>query len=257
MFKMMKYEYRRGVFPLMIVVIALTAVELMFLGGIAFDKDVLCGLGITFLFIGAWIAYMFVLIYGVLSYSQDLKNKSGYMVFMTPVSSYKIIGAKLLSILLTGITLVAYIGLLFVVDYSLFCKKYEVVATYEELINGFLGTAAGTSLGTILINVVVFILVALLQFFTAIAMAYFAVTLSSTVLQNKKIKGVVSFILFVVLYVGMNVLAYKLPELGNGFKSETMLEAIYASLPQLILYVVCLVGGYFGSAILLEKKVSL
>jgi len=34
------------------------------------------------------------------------------MVFMTPISNYKIIGAKLLSILLTGATLVAFLGLL-------------------------------------------------------------------------------------------------------------------------------------------------
>ena len=87
MLKMMKYEYRRGIFPLLVVITALAAAELLFLIGIFAEKDLLTGLGITFLVLGGWASFMFVLIYGVIIYSQDLKNKTGYMVFMTPISN--------------------------------------------------------------------------------------------------------------------------------------------------------------------------
>ena len=90
-----------------------------------------------------------------------------------------------------------------------------------------------------------------------ITIAYLAVSLSSTVLQNKKIKGVVSFILFVVLYVLVSYIAYKLPHLGKNVQVETMLDAMYKNIPQLILYVVCMIGSYIGSATLLSKKISL
>ena len=257
MLKMMKYEFRRGVFPLMVVVIAITAVELLFLSGIALSKDVMVALGMGGLVIGAWLSYMFVLVYGIISYSRDLKNKSGYLVFMAPVSSFQIIGAKLLSVLLTGILLVAYIVVMFVVDYTIFCEKYEIVTSIKEVVNSMLGATMGVSLANILFALAVLFLVILLQFYTAMSLAYFAVTLASTVLQNKKIKGVVSFVLFAVFYGLVNYAAMKLPTIGKGLAAETFLDAMYAAIPQLCLYGVCLIVGYLASAFLLEKKVSL
>lgn len=250
MLKMMKYEYRRGVFSLLVVITALAAAELLFLIGIFAEKDLLTGLGITFLVLGGWASFMFVLIYGVIIYSQDLKNKTGYMVFMTPISNYKIIGAKLLSILLTGATLVAFLGLLIVVDYNLLKSHNGGVAGAEIVLDEILGTR-GLSIGSVIANVAGLIAIAL------ITIAYLAVSLSSTVLQNKKIKGVVSFILFVALYVLVSYIAYKLPHLGKNVQVETMLDAMYKNIPQLILYVVCMIGSYIGSATLLSKKISL
>lgn len=256
MLKMMKYEYRRGIFPLLVVITALAAAELIFLIGVFAEKDIFVGLGLIFLIMGGWAAFMFVLIYGVIIYSQDLKNKTGYMVFMTPLSNYKIIGAKLLSILLTGITLVVFLGIIIVVDYNVIKSHNSDIAGMEFMLNEILGTT-GSSLGAVVANLVGFIVVLLIQFFTMITIAYLAVSLSSTVLQNKKIKGVVSFVLFVVLYVLMSYIAYKLPTLGKGMQAGNMLEAIYAAIPQLILYVVCMIGSYIGSATLLSKKISL
>lgn len=256
MLKMMKYEYRRGIFPLLVVITALAAAELVFLIGVFAEKDIFVGLGLIFLIMGGWAAFMFVLIYGVIIYSQDLKNKTGYMVFMTPLSNFKIIGAKLLSILLTGITLVVFLGIIIVVDYNVIKSHNSDIAGMEVMLNDILGTT-GSSLGAVVANLVGFIVVLLIQFFTMITIAYLAVSLSSTVLQNKKIKGVVSFVLFVVLYVLISYIAYKLPHLGKGMQAGNMLEAIYATIPQLILYVVCMIGSYIGSATLLSKKISL
>ena len=189
MLKMMKYEYRRGVFSLLVVITALAAAELLFLIGIFAEKNLLAGLGITFLMLGGFASFMFVLIYGVIIYSQDLKNKTGYMVFMTPISNYKIIGAKLLSILLTGATLVAFLGLLIVVDYNLLKSHNGGVAGAEIVLDEILGTR-GLSIGSVIANVAGFIVVALIQFYTMITIAYLAVSLSSTVLQNKKIEDI-------------------------------------------------------------------
>ncbi len=256
MLKMMKYEYRRGIFPLLVVITALAAAELLFLIGVFAEKDICVGLGLIFLIMGGYAAYLFVLIYGVIIYSQDLKNKTGYMVFMTPLSNFKIIGAKLLSILLTGATLVIFLGIIMVVDYNVIKSHNSNIAGMEIMLNGILGTN-GSSLGEIVANLAAFIVVVLIQFFTMITVAYLAVSLSSTVLQNKKIKGVVSFVLFVVIYVLMSYIAFKLPHLGEGMQATTMLEAIYASLPQFTLYLVCMIGSYIGSAALLSKKISL
>ena len=109
MLKMLKYEFRRGIFPLLIVGIVIAAIELYFLIGTLTEHADHSVIAIALLILAAFCCYLFVLIYGIISYSQDLKNKSGYLVFMAPISSYKVIGAKLLSILLTGAIIVAVI----------------------------------------------------------------------------------------------------------------------------------------------------
>ena len=77
MLKMMKYEYRRGVFPLLVVITALAAAELLFVIGIFAEKDLLAGLGIIFLVMGGWASFMFVLIYGVIIIQSGSEEQDG------------------------------------------------------------------------------------------------------------------------------------------------------------------------------------
>lgn len=255
MLKMTKYEYRKNIFPLLIVFIVFACLEVYFVAATLLELEAHSTIAMTLLMLAAFCSYIFVLLYGVISYSADLKNKSGYLVFMAPISSYKVIGAKLLSTLLIGIVLVALIILLTVVDYSLAAQIYgfeSLLDMLKELLSAF-----GYSMTQILINVLAYVLVMLIEFFMIITVAYFAISLCSTVLQNKKSKGFVSFLLFIVLIVIISIIAAKLPRLYEYSEIDTFLQSLYASLPQLILYVVCMVGSFIGSGLLLDKKISL
>lgn len=257
MFKMMKYEYRRGLFPLMIVLAIIAAAELAFLIGVGADAPSLYALGIGGLMFGGVMAYLFVLVYGIVSYNRDLKDKSGYMVFMTPISSYQVIGAKLLSILLTGATLVVVLLLLLVLDYNVmknvFVTGVDIEVTLDQMAMGIFGM----SFASVMANIAVFTIAMLVQFFTIITIAYLSISLSSTVLQNKKIKGVVSAIIFIVICVLMNWIGDKLPQLGDPMQVNTLIEAIHCNLLQFMNSLIFMLVGYFGSAILLNKKISL
>ena len=259
MLKMMKYEYRRGLFPLMIVLAVIAAAELAFLIGVGTDEASLYALGMGGLMFGGVMAYLFVLVYGIYSYNQDLKDKSGYMVFMTPISSYQVIGAKLLSVLLTGVTLVAVLTGLLVLDYNVVTYVYAggVQIDLKVTLNQMAQAVFNMSLASIMANFAVLIMAMLVWFFTIITIAYLSISLSSTVLQNKKIKGVVSAILFVAICVLMNWIGDQLPQLGDTMQVNTVMEAIRCNLLQFINYIVFMLVGYFGSAFLLSKKISL
>ncbi|MFR7717084.1 MAG: ABC transporter permease [Clostridium sp.] len=256
MLKMLKYEFRRGIFPLLIVGIVIAAIELYFLIGTLTEHADHSIIAVSLLILAAFCCYLFVLIYGIISYSQDLKNKSGYLVFMAPISSYKVIGAKLLSILLTGAIIVAVIFGLLTLDLSLAYSTYDSIDAFYDFLSNIL-EMGGYSLGGIILRLLAFILVFLIQFFMTITLAYLAVSVCSTILQTKKIKGFISFVLFIVFYVILSVIASKIPHLSNPGPDATFMEAMYAMIPQITLYFVVMVASYIGSSILLEKKISL
>jgi ABC-2 type transport system permease protein len=253
MLKMLKYEFRRGIFPLLIVGIVIAAIELYFLISTLTAHADHSVIAVSLLILAA---YLFVLIYGIISYSQDLKNKSGYLVFMAPISSYKVIGAKLLSILLTGAIIVAVIFGLLTLDLSLAYSTYDSIDTFYDFLSNIL-EMGGYSLGGVILRLLAFILVFLIQFFMTITLAYLAVSVCSTILQTKKIKGFISFVLFIVFYVILSVIASKIPHLSNPGPNATFMEAMYAMIPQIALYFVVMVASYIGSSVLLEKKISL
>ena len=89
---------------------------------------------------------------------------------------------------------------------------------------------------------------------------YFAISVSATVLQNKKGKGFVSFVLFMVLQGGVSALAASLPNMHNMQelqKISDMAQAIGYMWPQLLCYAVVMVLAYTASSVLLDKKISL
>lgn len=175
---------------------------------------------------------------------------------MAPISSYKVIGAKLLSILLTGAIIVAVIFGLLTLDLSLAYSTYDSIDTFYDFLSNIL-EMGGYSLGGVILRLLAFILVFLIQFFMTITLAYLAVSVCSTILQTKKIKGFISFVLFIVFYVILSVIASKIPHLSNPGPNATFMEVMYAMIPQIALYFVVMVASYIGSSVLLEKKISL
>ncbi|MDO5403192.1 MAG: hypothetical protein Q4F11_07110, partial [Eubacteriales bacterium] len=103
-----------------------------------------------------------------------------------------------------------------------------------------------------IITVMVSIIVSIFSF---IALSYFAITLASTILQNKKAKSFVSVILFVAILTITELISDKLPVIYPN--PETTIQAITTILPSILFSL--LVGGasIWVSAVLLDKKVSL
>ncbi|HEY9574610.1 MAG TPA: ABC transporter permease, partial [Lachnospiraceae bacterium] len=112
MLKMMKYEIKRNRLSYFFMLAVLLLLELVFSVGMLLEKEVVFSLSIIGLMFFGFAGILFVAINGTNIYSKDLKKKTGYMVFMTPISSYKVLGAKLLAVFCSSLVLlIIYVGI--------------------------------------------------------------------------------------------------------------------------------------------------
>ena len=117
-----------------------------------------------------------------------------------------------------------------------------------------LQSIATTDLATILTTVAAMGVEFLINFFTVVVVAYLAITLSATALQNKKFKGLVSFVLFLAI---MAALEWGTSLLPTGEARDSLVRAMLSAWPRYAAYLGVMVGSFWLSAWLLEHKVSL
>lgn len=77
MLKMLKYEFRRGIFPLLIVGIVIAAIELYFLISTLTEHADHSVIAVSLLILAAFCCYLFVLIYGIISYKPGSEKQIG------------------------------------------------------------------------------------------------------------------------------------------------------------------------------------
>ena len=106
MLKLMKYEFRKSASSKLILLVLTAVFELAFLGGVFFKGYNLMGTGMMFLILCAFFGVFYIGLEGIMTLYRDLNSKQSYMLFLTPKSSYEILGAKILengiSILMAG-----------------------------------------------------------------------------------------------------------------------------------------------------------
>lgn len=213
MFKMIKYEFRKHISSIIILLIVYGLLEAVFLYGMIADNQNAVVISMALLIMLTVVSYVFILVLGISTYNNELKSKSGYLVYMTPISYYHIIGAKLLYTLFAGIGFAALIFLLLTVNYNMLANEYSL-NDFTTVFNVMLRTL-GTdyTLGTLLLLVLVQIISMLVNFFMIVTVAYLAISLSTTILQNSKAKGFLSFFLFIVIITVVLYLEGLIPEI--------------------------------------------
>ena len=105
-----------------------------------------------------------------------------------------------------------------------------------------------------LIEVIYVLLMVLVAWLVFVALAIFAITLSTTLLSNWKFKGVVS----VIIYFALDWCVSKVATLvtPTGFLEGEYLVVNTEAWAFIGVYVATLVLSYVGTALLLDKKVS-
>lgn len=246
MFKLMKYELRKQWFSKLFILIVMGILEITFLLGLLRDDMDSLGISMFIMVFVAFAAIMFVSFECILTYSKDLKTKQSYMLFLTPNSTYKIVGAKVItSIAQIGITAAIMAGIIFI-NTTIVIIRYQDIEEAIELIGRALNNVMGLNIdyGLILIGLVAF----LLEWLSNVVTGILAITLSATFLSNTKGKGIVSLIIFFALN-------YFVGKIGKLFMVENMplfdqfmIEAIFMAF---------VIGAfYFVTAWMLDKKVS-
>ncbi len=219
----------------------------------------------TFLVLAPIVAYIFYLVDIIKMYSDDLNKKTGYMIFMTPNSGYKIIASKLITAVLEGFGLLLFYFILIIINGGFIVISTGAEIDYSRIItvvDNFISGNFGFNLGHVFI-ILFTILMLIIGFITTI---YTAITIRKSILSDVKFGGLLSFIIF----LGINWLLSKistrvfdmitpyfdsLNNISTGSVTPSDLAIIFipmilASLVQII--VLTGISGY-----LLEKKINL
>lgn len=254
MLKLTKYELIKTRVPLGLVGALFAILEGYFLYGVLTDKSYHAGIAAGLLAIYSMTCFFIVFAMAINNYSKELASKSSYLIFMTPNSTFKIVLSKMLSTLLVGVVIVAIITILAVIDMSIMFDKFSSLNNWKKFFEYALENM-GINTALLLPTIIGYIIEFLINFFSIVTMIYLAITLSSTLLQNSKFKGFLSFAL-VVLFTYLMIKAEEyLPVIYNDPANSA--EIVLNLIPAAVFELFIMIGFTIGSAKLLEKKVSL
>ena len=252
--KLMKYEFRKQLTSKLIVFAMLGVIEIGFFIGILADKTNLISICMVFLYFTAIISMFYFGFESIFTFSNDLKTKQSYMLFLVPRSAYQVVGAKILTtVIQTFAAAIAYVAV-GAVDGFVLCARYGSVKQALEAIREMLKAFTGIEIDVF--EIIWLLLMVLVTWLVFITMAIFAITLSATLLANTKSKwkGFISFL----IYIALNRFFGKIAELllkDRMFRDgEIIMNS--AAWAFVLFYVLVLVLGFLGTAYLLEKKIS-
>lgn len=247
MWKLIKYELRKQMQSKAIIFGIVALLEIVWFWGL-FMKESMLPSTSGFLFLVACISMMYLYFESIVTFSNDLKTKNSYMLFMTPNSSYKIVGAKILA---SGIQIILY-GLCFfgigVLDVGIMAIRFNSVSESIELIKTFLREAVQIDVDVtyVLISILSILIVGIF----ILVLAYLSITLSATFLANKAYKGIISFAIFVlIVFVEEKIVS---AVLGNVLLSDATTIIL-----SILWYAAMSIAAYVATAWMLDKRVSL
>ena len=245
MAKLLRYEFRKTMLAKIIMLAIAGTLELVFVISLLANSDGLILFSSFMLLAAASNGITFIGLWSLIVLHRDTNTKQSYMLFMTPNSSFKILGAKVIecasSILLVGACFTA-LGFL---DVALVLNHYKAVKEFLELIQNLGGELAqilSMNTGTIILLV----LSILSMYLMVVNIAFLADTLSSALLRGKKAGFLVTLAFFLVLFIGMIALFNLVPSTFDA-KEYLLRTAIALGVS---------VAAYLGGALLMDAKLS-
>lgn len=274
--KLLKYEFRKGLTGLLIMLGVTAALEGYFLYGLYINAEdgwhaAIAAMLLVFMTMAMSV---FVLIRGVTSYSGELKSRSAYLVFMTPHSMRKIVASKFLYTFVLGLLMAAIYGALGLMDIGLLLHEFGELEEVLTTINDAMAQL-GFHLEQYIFAAILGLLMVMLYALSFCAAAYLAVTISHTLFRDKSWRWLAALGLFWLLMQGVSAvyglfsspfdaLVYQTaPGLANvsaayDIKLTPELRDLLPALAPHALTSVCVIlASLFGCAWMLEKKVSL
>lgn len=259
MFKLMKHEFRKMRTVLGILCLALVALEAAFLIGDHLDNARVSGVSLALLAVLAFAVYLYILFAGIISFARELNDRTGYMVFMAPVSPAAIVASKLLFTIIAALLMGALFGGAAYYDVTRLLRGAEMDPQIFEHLNFAFRVYLGNGqfdLTALFLNVAIIGGSVIIEILAVMCAAYLAITLAATMLQNRRgfMRFLLSFVIFAALQYLMRLATDRL--LGTA-SADSLAEAagyLYRNLALDGAFCVLFAGA---SAVLLDRKVSL
>lgn len=255
MLKLIKYEFRKNRTGLIVMLLIAAGLFLLAPLGRALHKGGMMALSTVLLVFYAFAAYAYVLVRGITAYSGELRSRSGYLLLMVPRSTMSILFSKLLftlffALVMLAVSLAALVG----AGTILTAETYQVRSILKTMQFAMIQVGLDpNALGSTLLFFVAEILSSVLA---VVAIGYLSATLSATVLQNGRLRGLVDALIFGVLLALVVALTDLIsPEVNELYADYA--AALRAASPAILLQLV-LTGIFTAlSAVLLKRKVAL
>ncbi|MBQ7656341.1 MAG: hypothetical protein IJS41_07525 [Clostridia bacterium] len=252
MLKLMKYEFRKTWFTKLILLGVTAVAEILFLFGLYLENENTLGTSVFLLTILAIGGVLVIGLQSVITLHQDMNTRQSYMLFMTPNSSYVILGAKVLEFGLSVAVTGAFFFALGTLDITLLFAKSGELNQLWNMIQDFLSRitlANGTSilnLNTQTMAIVTFNM--LCAWINMVTTAYLAVTVSAALLNGKRFNGLLSFILFLAISWASGWLEQIATQQIPSVETSMLVQGGIALLTAAVMYV--------ATAQIMEKKLS-
>lgn len=197
MIKLLKYELIRKKKVYIITLCIFAALTLLVAFGIPrLDNNywvLITTLSALILVVGG---VLFPIIINTAKYYSEYKNRSGFMMFLTPNSGSKIFGSKVLAAIIDTFGIFILLGLFGLISYSIADANYSLAPHISRFWTETHQQFPGISAGTI---ITVGVIAAIVQNINTIILALFSITVSKTLLAHKSINWFIPLIIFLVL----------------------------------------------------------
>lgn len=270
MLKLMKYELRKTRMFFLVTVAIIAITELLFLIGYYgnFETPFVISMTLAFLiFIGGFFAAM---VFSFMLYYNDISKKPGYLLFMTPQSTAKIIASKLLVGFIGLIGILLLEGIFAVPSFLLVFHDQSDGASLVDMIIRPVMDAMKGNWGYIILWLITLVI----SWFADIVGIFAAIALSRTLLGNQKGGNLVAFLFWIGINTVESIITYLgtflfgdflSPSMGINTEAMSASEAVsvvvnFTATPlvfSLVLTIVFGVGLYALTVWLTDKKMSL
>ncbi len=195
MLRLLKYEFRKTLFPKLVLLALLVIFEGIFLYGYWTDNNSTVTLGLSLFLFTFLCGLLAIGIISLVTLHKDMNTRQGYMLFMTPNSTYRILGAKVAE---NGLSMlgIGAVGLgICLLNFSLIKQELEFITSFLK--NFGIGlTPTFPHLSALLVYIICDIL-------CSVTTAYLADVICSSLLNGQKGSMVITFVLFALLNFGI------------------------------------------------------
>ena len=209
MLRLLKYELRKTLMAKLILLGITLVAQAVFLAGLWGKKEDTLTTGTALLFFVAVTGIALMGILSVVTLHKDMNTRQGYMLFMTPNSCYKILGAKVLECALSLLLAGAFFFALGWLDLSLVLGE----GTNQQIWDMFNQMVRAVNEKIVLdaphISALMFELTA--DWLCTISTAYLADVVSSSLMNGKKANWLVTCLLFLALNYGITKILKLVP----------------------------------------------
>lgn len=250
MLKLMKYELIKQKTSKIIIAAILLILEIAFVvGGIIKNEEVLAT-SVAIFSILVMITFFIVALEAIITYSNDLKEKSGYMLFMTPHSVYTIMGSKILTSIVSIIIATVIFVLLVFIDATFIVARYGELEQMFEVIQQVIHQmfSIEISWSTAIIGTIY----GVFDWIGLVTSAFLAITLSMTIVSGMKGKGFISFVAFCVINVLFEFFTNQVMRILSLYSYDMAYLGVMALLTALFAS-----GCFFFSGYMLNRELSL